>query len=148
MKESESKPLGGSDDNDDDDDIVTNESYSQVYTPPQKGSLSSLASSLKTKSRVDRIQEIKILTDPKLLHPDGMNVPRLNAKGDVMSMSSTTGRKNIFQRIDLAKQSTTGQNDIAGGKIVAERTKGQKDSSDGNDKDGDDKDKGDIVGEK
>ena len=78
----------------------------QVYSAPQKCSLSSLASSLATKSRADRIKEIQIKTDPKLLHPDGMNVPRLNAKGDVMSMSSTTGGMNVFERIeaDLANQ--------------------------------------------
>ncbi|KAL7427209.1 hypothetical protein ACHAXM_000747 [Skeletonema potamos] len=110
---------------------TTNESLSsldtrsQVYTPPQtKGSLSSLASSLKTKSRADRIKEIKILTDPKLLHPDGMNIPRLNAKGDVMSMSSTTGRMNVFERIeaDLANKSQDGgSGGDSGGEIVAEK---------------------------
>ena len=139
----------------DDDGIVTNESYSQVYTPPQKGSLSSLASSLATKTRVDRIQEIKTLTDPRLLHPDGMNVPRLNAKGDVMSMSSTTGRKNIFERIDSANLQEgsddgggdDGKNEVVGG------TEGDNEEEEGiaNDNDGEedgDYEKNDAVGEK
>ena len=72
-------------------------------TSPQKGSLSSIASSVSIKSRNDRIKDIKEATDPRLLHPDGMNVPRLNSKGDVMTLSSTGGRLNIFQRIDMAK---------------------------------------------
>lgn len=75
----------------------------RVYTPPtQKGSLSSIASSVSIKSRNERIKDIKEATDPKLLHPDGMNIPRLNSKGDVMTLSNTGGRKNIFERIDQA----------------------------------------------
>jgi sugar (pentulose or hexulose) kinase len=74
------------------------------YTSPQKGSLSSIASSVYIKSRNDRIKDIKEATDPKLLHPDGMNVPRLNSKGDVMTLSNTGGRLNIFQRIGNVKQ--------------------------------------------
>jgi hypothetical protein len=31
-----------------------------------------------------------------------MNIPRLNSKGDVMTLSNTGGRKNIFERIDQA----------------------------------------------
>lgn len=143
----------------DNDGIVTNESYSQVYTPPQKGSLSSLASSLATKTRVDRIQEIKTLTDPRLLHPDGMNVPRLNAKGDVMSMSSTTGRKNIFERIDLAnlqEGSDSGKDDDGKDEVVDEvvgGTEGDEDDEEGianvnNSEKDDDDEKKDAVGEK
>ncbi|KAL3759074.1 hypothetical protein ACHAWU_008683 [Discostella pseudostelligera] len=75
-----------------------------LYTSPQKGSLSSIASSVYIKSRNDRIKDIKDATDPKLLHPDGMNIPRLNSKGDVMTLSSTDGRLNIFQRIGNVKQ--------------------------------------------
>ena len=138
---------------DNNDGIVTNESYSQVYTPPQKGSLSSLASSLATKTRADRIQEIKTLTDPKLLHPDGMNVPRLNAKGDVMSMSSTTGRKNIFERIDLTnfQEGSDGDDDVKD--EIAGETEGDDDEEEGisNDNDGEkdsDDEKKDAVGEK
>jgi hypothetical protein len=75
----------------------------RVYTPPtQKGSLSSIASSVSIKSRNERIRDIKEATDPKVLHPDGMNIPRLNSKGDVMTLSNTSGRKNIFERIDEA----------------------------------------------
>jgi len=75
----------------------------RVYTPPsQKGSLSSIASSVSIKSRNERIRDIKEATDPKVLHPDGMNIPRLNSKGDVMTLSNTGGRKNIFERIDEA----------------------------------------------
>lgn len=141
--------------NADNDGIVTNESYSQVYTPPQKGSLSSLASSLATKTRVDRIQEIKTLTDPKLLHPDGMNVPRLNAKGDVMSMSSTTGRKNIFERIDLAnlqeEGSDVGKDAVMGGTEGDDNGDDEEEEGIANnndsEKDGDDEKK-DAVGEK
>jgi len=72
-------------------------------SPRQGGSLSSIASSVSIKSRNDRIKDIKEATDPRLLHPDGMNVPRLNSKGDVMTLSSTGGRLNIFQRINMAK---------------------------------------------
>eukprot|EP00970_Alexandrium_tamarense_P011750 scaffold2569_cov197-Alexandrium_tamarense.AAC.11 len=71
---------------------------------PARFSLSSLASSLYTQTRNDRIQEIKNKNDPRLLHPDGMNVPRLNSKGSIMSMSSAAGRPNIFQRIGVANE--------------------------------------------
>lgn len=136
---------------DNNDGIVTNESYSQVYTPPQKGSLSSLASSLATKTRVDRIQEIKTLTDPKLLHPDGMNVPRLNAKGDVMSMSSTTGRKNIFERIDLAnlqEGSDDGKDAAMGGTEDEDNNEEEEGIANDNDSKKDGDDEKDAVGEK
>jgi hypothetical protein len=136
----------------DNDGIVTNESYSQVYTPPQKGSLSSLASSLATKTRVDRIQEIKTLTDPRLLHPDGMNVPRLNAKGDVMSMSSTTGRKNIFERIDLAtlQEGSDDGKDAAMGGTEGDDNDDEEEEGTANDNDSekDGGDEKDAVGEK
>ena len=144
-----STPLPSKEDNNNVDSL---DSRSQVYSfaESQKGSLSSLASSLKTHSRADRIKEIKILTDPKLLHPDGMNIPRLNARGDVMSMSSTTGRMNVFERIeaDLANKS---QDDAGiGGDIVAEKKELEKEEEsnhDENEKDGEEK-KEDIVGEK
>ncbi|KAL7538353.1 hypothetical protein ACHAWF_006059 [Thalassiosira exigua] len=71
-------------------------------------SLASLASSVSTKTRNDRIREVRKRTDPKLLHPDGMNVPRLNARGDVMSFSGSSGRPNIFQRIEEANQGAEG----------------------------------------
>jgi hypothetical protein len=126
------------------------DSRSQVYTPPQKGSLSSLASSLKTKSRADRIKEIKILTDPKLLHPDGMNIPRLNARGDVMSMSSTTGRMNVFERIE-ADLAANKSEDGGGVEVVAEKEEVEKveegeSNNDDEEKDGDEKE--DAAGEK
>lgn len=76
-----------------------------------KGSLSSIASSVSIKSRNDRIKDIKDATDPKLLHPDDMNIPRLNSKGDVMTLSSTGGRLNIFQRIDNVKRVTDGSDE-------------------------------------
>ena len=72
--------------------------------------LSSIASSVNVKSHNDRIKDIKEATDPRLLHPDGMNVPRLNSKGGVMMLSGTGGRLNIFQRIDMAtKQEIEGE---------------------------------------
>jgi len=124
---------------------------SQVYSLPQRGSLSSLASSLKTISRADRIKEIQIRTDPKLLHPDGMNVPRLNVKGDVMSMSSTTGGMNVFERIeaDLANQIEVDDGGVE--EIVAEK-QGEDSSSDEIVADDNEQEEGDgeedIVGEK
>jgi len=130
---------------------------SQVYSAPQKGSLSSLASSLKTHSRADRIKEIQIRTDPKLLHPDGMNVPRLNARGDVMSMSSTTGRMNVFERIeaDLANQIVQDdlanqivQDDDGGDEIVTEKDSNSDESVANDEEEKDSDEKEDTVGEK
>lgn len=69
-------------------------------TIKQPTSLSSLASSLSTTTRNDRISRIKAQNDPRTLHPDGMNIPRLNKGGFVMSMSGREGKRNIFQRID------------------------------------------------
>jgi len=90
----------------------------EVYSAasPQKGSLSSIASSVSIKSRNDRIEEIKARNDPKLLHPDGMNTPRLNSKGDVMSFSSTKGVPNIFQRIEKTNQGNVEDGLSKGGK--------------------------------
>ncbi len=82
----------------------SNESKIKVYTSPQKGSLSLIASLISIKSRNDCIKDIKEATDPGLLHPNGMNVLRLNSKEDVMTLSSTGGRLNIFQRINKVKQ--------------------------------------------
>jgi len=78
----------------------------RARAPPARrgGSLSSIASSVSIKSRNDRIRDIKEATDPKLLHPDGMNVSRLNSKGNVMTLGGTGGRMNIFQRIDKAER--------------------------------------------
>jgi len=71
----------------------------------EKGSLSSLASSVSVKTRSERIKDIKKATDPRLLHPDGQDVPRLNSKGDVMSFSRGAGqRPSIFERIELANE--------------------------------------------
>ena len=70
----------------------------------EKGSLSSLASSVSVKTRSERIKDIKKATDPRLLHPDGQDVPRLNSKGDVMSFSKVTQRPGIFERIELANE--------------------------------------------
>ena len=70
----------------------------------EKGSLSSLASSVSVKSRSDRIKDIKFATDPRRLHPDGQDIPRLNSKGDVMSFSRSGGRLSIFERIDLVNE--------------------------------------------
>lgn len=94
--------------------------YAQVYSfgitnNNKKGSLSSIASSVSIKTRNDRINEVKERTDPKRLHPDGMNVPRMNKKGDVMSFSNTGGKPNIFERIDLAKEE--GGADEGGGNV-------------------------------
>ena len=75
----------------------------RTYSLPQSSSgtsLSSLASAVSIKSRNDRIQEIKAKNDPRLLHPDGMNTPRLNSKGDVMSIGSADGKPSVFQRIE------------------------------------------------
>ncbi|KAL3796025.1 hypothetical protein HJC23_013082 [Cyclotella cryptica] len=66
----------------------------------QPTSLSSLALSLSTTTRNDRIKEVKSKNDPRIIHPDGMNIPRLNSGGSVMSMSRREGKKNIFQRIE------------------------------------------------
>jgi len=85
-------------------------SPNQVYTSPQKGSLSSIASSVSIKSRSERIKEISIANDRS--YPDGQDIPRLNRKGDVMSAS--LGRPNIFQRIDQAKQELK-DDDVAAG---------------------------------
>ena len=70
----------------------------------EKGSLSSLASSVSVKTRSERIKDIKKATDPRLLHPDGQDVPRLNSKGDVMSFSRASQRPSIFERIELANE--------------------------------------------
>lgn len=70
----------------------------------EKGSLSSLASEVSVKSRSDRIKDIKQATDPRRLHPDGQDIPRLNSKGDVMSFSRSGGRPSIFERIDLVNE--------------------------------------------
>jgi len=87
----------------------------RVYTFPQaKGSLASIASSVSVKSRNDRIEEVKTRTDPRLLHPDGMNTPRLNSKGDVMSASNFGGRPTIFQRIEQANTAGEGIGDGVG----------------------------------
>jgi len=87
----------------------------KVYTFPQaKGSLASIASSVSVKSRNDRIEEVKTRTDPRLLHPDGMNTPRLNSKGDVMSASNFGGRPTIFQRIEQANIAGEGVGDVSG----------------------------------
>mmetsp|Transcript_17263 Transcript_17263/g.26506 ORF Transcript_17263/g.26506 Transcript_17263/m.26506 type:complete len:1112 (-) Transcript_17263:25-3360(-) len=144
-----------------DNDLVTpnNKSLdtrSQVYSAPQKGSLSSLASSLKTHSRADRIKEIQIRTDPKLLHPDGMNVPRLNARGDVMSMSSTTGRMNVFERIEADLANKIVQDDLAnqivqddddgGDEIVAEKDSNSDESVANDEEEKDSDEKEDTVG--
>ena len=93
---------------------LNNEASYEVYSPPDKGSLSSLASSVSIKTRNDRINEIKEQTDPKRLHPDGMNVPRLNSKGDVMSFSSASGRPNFFQRIEKVAQDEKEGSDAEG----------------------------------
>jgi len=74
----------------------------------EKGSLSSLASSVSVKTRSERIKDIKKATDPRLLHPDGQDVPRLNSKGDVMSFSKVTQRPSIFERIELANEDFEG----------------------------------------
>ena len=74
----------------------------------EKGSLSSLASSVSVKTRSERIKDIKKATDPRLLHPDGQDVPRLNSKGDVMSFSKVTQRPSIFERIELANEDLEG----------------------------------------
>jgi len=99
----------------------------QVYTSPQKGSLSSLASSVSIKTRNDRIDEVRARTDPKAIHPDGMNTPRLNREGEVMSFSSTSGRPNIFQRIqdNVAASAGGGEEGTAegvGGGVVPEES--------------------------
>jgi hypothetical protein len=85
---------------------LASSSPDRARAPPARrgGSLSSIASSVSIKSRNDRIRDIKEATDPKLLHPDGMNVSRLNSKGNVMTLSGTGGRMNIFQRIDKAER--------------------------------------------
>ena len=70
----------------------------------EKGSLSSLASSVSVKTRSERIKDIKKATDPRLLHPDGQDIPRLNSKGDVMSFSRASQRPSIFERIELANE--------------------------------------------
>lgn len=73
-----------------------------TYSLPQSStgsSLSSIASGVSVKSRNDRIEEMKTRHDPRRLHPDGMNTPRLNSKGDVMSLGSG-GKPTIFQRIE------------------------------------------------
>lgn len=139
-------------------DTTATESFdtrSQVYSLPQRGSLSSLASSLKTHSRADRIKEIQIRTDPKLLHPDGMNVPRLNAKGDVMSMSSTTGGKNVFERIeaDLANQVEEEEEEIVAEKQEEDSSSDEIVADDEEEEEEDDKEEEgdkeeDTVGEK
>lgn len=68
--------------------------------PPRKASLSSIASTVSTKTRNDRIREAIERTDPRLVHPDGINVPRVNRGGCVMSFSSTGGRAGLSQRMD------------------------------------------------
>jgi len=55
------------------------------------------ASSVSIKTRNDRIKDIKEATDPRLIHPDGQNVPRLNRKGNIMSMSSTSDGLTSFR---------------------------------------------------
>lgn len=86
--------------NNDESRITTNSGDRPTPQQQQTGSLSYIASSVSIKSRNDRIKDIKEATDPKLLHPDGMNIPRLNSKGDVLTLSNTGGRKNIFERIN------------------------------------------------
>jgi len=82
----------------------------------EKGSLSSLASSVSVKTRSERIKDIKKATDPRLLHPDGQDVPRLNSKGDVMSFSKVTQRPSIFERIELANEDFEGDDNEGGDK--------------------------------
>ena len=83
------------------DDTSNSSSIQSSSKPPTTiKSLSSLASSLPSTTRNDRINRIKSQNDPRTLHPDGMNVPRLNQGGFVMSMSGREGKKNIFERID------------------------------------------------
>ncbi|KAL3780660.1 hypothetical protein ACHAWO_004141 [Cyclotella atomus] len=89
------------------DDVSPSIDSSPIMKQPT--SLSSLASSLSTTTRNDRISRIKAQNDPRTLHPDGMNVPRLNKGGFVMSMSGREGKKNIFQRIDDELGSTEGE---------------------------------------